>query len=167
MFDSQDDDNIDEIFVVSSSTTLRAKSFTQIDKYDNKKRHSMKRTTLNFLKYHRESLAHKTKKYTQQQIIIIKQFQRQHAKQKIKKNFFFYRVQKINVEFKKKINRRKREFISREMKNTRETKTRYKFHVENKKFQKTQQHDNVMQKEINKRVMKRNKIVIIDEIEFN
>ena len=148
MFDSQDDDEIDEVLVVSSNTTLRAKSFIQIDKYDNKKRHLMKRATLNFLKYHRELLAHKTKKYARQQIKIIEQFQRQHTRQKIKKNtllvFFLDRVQKINVEFKKRVNCRKRELISREMKNTRETKTRYKFHVENKKLQRTQQHDNVM-----------------------
>ena len=123
--ENNDENENDEI---SAKSNVRAKSSTRsfsfaiiidANKYENNDRHLMKISILKSFEFYRNLFSHEIENYVRQKTKSKIAFRKQWAVKKKIKNEIFHTfsnsIQKLEMKFKKKINRKKRDFIEREM----------------------------------------------------
>ena len=110
----------------------------------------MKISILKSLEFHRNLFFHEIENFARQKTKTMINFRSQWIVKKNVKNeishIFSNSIKKSEVKYKKKVNRRKRDFIEREMIDFKKRTNRQRQHVVVKKSKRTKLYENIMQK---------------------
>ena len=170
--ENNDENENDEISAKSSARfSFSFAIIIDANKYENSDRHLMKISILTSFEFHRNLFSHEIENYVRQKTKSKIAFREQWAVKKNVKDEIFHTfsnsIQKFEVKFKKKVSRKKRDFIEREMIEFKKRSDRQRQHVVVKKSKRTKLYEKIMQKEINQRALNKKKTMIIDVDEFN